>query len=102
MPNRSSCEPRVMFPPPMTTATCTPSSIDTMISSAARPTASMSIPCPPLLQSASPESLSRTRLNGPSPLPRDGAWLGSDADLEPLKAHDLDGGSQSLRRLLHE
>src|SRR5262245_10938125 len=96
-----------MLPPPITTAVCTPCACGIMISSAARLTASMSTPCPPLLQSASPDSLSMTRLKGPRPLRRAGAFAGAltaalGADLEALKADDLDRGAEGLRGLLHE
>jgi subtilisin family serine protease len=45
--------------------------------------------------------LSKTRLKGPRAR-RCGVFAGSDADLEALKADDLDRGSHALGCLLHE
>src|SRR5690242_19974864 len=53
--------PRKMFPPPMTTATSTPSRTTSAISSAMRPIVSGSMPYPWPPASASPDSLSRMR-----------------------------------------
>src|SRR6266850_3580969 len=62
MPRSLPCRPRKILPPPTTTTTWTPSSRTSRICCAISCTASGRIPIPPSPPSASPLSLSSTRL----------------------------------------
>src|SRR5690348_7472587 len=65
MPVCESCEPRMMLPPPTTTASCRLGLVTALIISAIWCVSSASIPCPPSLQKASPEILRRIFFHGP-------------------------------------
>ncbi len=60
-PDLASSAPRMMFPPPTTTAIWVPDSAADLTSLAIDPSSSVEIPNPPGAQKASPESLRRTR-----------------------------------------
>ena len=61
-PDLASSAPRMMLPPPTTTAIWVPVWAADLTSFAMEPSSSVEIPNPPLEQNASPESLRRTRL----------------------------------------
>ncbi len=62
LPSFASVAPRMMLPPPMTTASCVPTCAAIAISFAIFSSSSPSMPNCPSLQSDSPETLRRTRL----------------------------------------
>lgn len=61
-PDFASSAPRMMLPPPTTTAIWVPASVADLTSFAMELSSSVEIPKPPGEQKASPESLRRTRL----------------------------------------
>ena len=62
LPSFARVAPRMMFPPPMTTASCVPTCAAAAISLAIFSSSSPWMPNWPSLQSDSPETLSSTRL----------------------------------------
>src|SRR3989304_763116 len=103
MPRAESWAPRRMFPPPMTIPTCTPVPAAAATTSAVRPPAATSIPCPPGSHRDSPESLSITRLNGPTPAR--GAAAGCAAsltELDPREALHAEAGETEALGSLHQ
>src|SRR4051812_35042894 len=79
MPVSESCEPRMMLPPPTTTASCRPGLVTALIMSAIWCVSSASIPCPPSLQKASPEILRRIFFHGPCGAAALGIFCEADA-----------------------
>src|SRR6476646_8685087 len=97
MPVLDSCEPRTMFPPPITRPTEAPVPNTETTSSARRPTVSKSYPNPLSPANASPDNFTKTRgyfrsgMLVCSSLVFGAAWTGgSNSQLIPHEPADLD------------